>query len=135
MSSKPISQLEELTAITGQELLPVVSNGKTRRVALNRLKQIITKVDIGLGNVDNTSDLNKPVSTAQQSALNDKADRLHNHNLDEVTGLPEALASKAEKVHSHMPEDIVNLDQHILDVVGSSELDLSGVVRSGVMQW
>lgn len=30
----------------------------------------ITKSNIGLGNVDNTSDANKPVSTAQQAALN-----------------------------------------------------------------
>lgn len=29
-----------------------------------------TKADVGLGNVDNTSDVNKPVSTAQQSAIN-----------------------------------------------------------------
>lgn len=29
--------------------------------------------DVGLGNVDNTSDANKPVSTAQQTALNGKA--------------------------------------------------------------
>ncbi len=28
-----------------------------------------TKTDIGLGNVDNTSDLNKPISTATQTAL------------------------------------------------------------------
>lgn len=32
-----------------------------------------TKTDIGLGNVDNTSDASKPVSTAQQTALNLKA--------------------------------------------------------------
>ena len=30
------------------------------------------KADVGLGNVDNTSDANKPVSTAQQAALNGK---------------------------------------------------------------
>lgn len=29
----------------------------------------VTKTTIGLGNVDNTSDLNKPVSTAQQTAI------------------------------------------------------------------
>lgn len=34
----------------------------------------LTKADVGLGNVDNTSDLNKPVSTAQQTALNGKTD-------------------------------------------------------------
>ncbi|TRX34953.1 hypothetical protein FNW52_12490 [Flavobacterium sp. ZT3R18] len=38
-------------------------NGKTGVV-------IINKADIGLGNVDNTSDANKPVSTAQQIAIN-----------------------------------------------------------------
>jgi hypothetical protein len=30
----------------------------------------LTKSDVGLSNVDNTSDINKPVSTAQQTALN-----------------------------------------------------------------
>ena len=34
-----------------------------------------TKNDIGLGNVDNTSDLNKPISTATQTALNNKLDK------------------------------------------------------------
>ncbi len=41
-------------------------NGQTGAVTLGR-------ADIGLGNVDNTSDANKPVSTAQQTALNAKA--------------------------------------------------------------
>lgn len=34
----------------------------------------VTKSDVGLGNADNTADINKPVSTAQQTALNAKAD-------------------------------------------------------------
>lgn len=34
----------------------------------------VTKSDVGLGNVDNTSDANKPISTATQTALNAKAD-------------------------------------------------------------
>ena len=32
----------------------------------------ITATNIGLGNVDNTSDVNKPISNATQAALNDK---------------------------------------------------------------
>lgn len=32
----------------------------------------VTKSQVGLGNVDNTSDLNKPISTAQQAALDGK---------------------------------------------------------------
>lgn len=34
----------------------------------------VTKGDVGLGNADNTSDVNKPVSTAQQAALDEKLD-------------------------------------------------------------
>ena len=36
----------------------------------------LVKGDVGLGNVDNTSDLNKPVSTATQTALNSKVDKV-----------------------------------------------------------
>jgi hypothetical protein len=36
----------------------------------------LTATDVGLGNVDNTSDLNKPISTATQTALNAKQDTL-----------------------------------------------------------
>ncbi len=34
----------------------------------------VTKAQVGLGDVDNTADLDKPISTATQSALDDKAD-------------------------------------------------------------
>lgn len=36
----------------------------------------VTKAQVGLGNVDNTSDLNKPISTATQTALNGKQETL-----------------------------------------------------------
>jgi hypothetical protein len=39
----------------------------------------LTKATLGLGNVDNTSDANKPVSTAQQTALNTKLTVYDNH--------------------------------------------------------
>lgn len=35
----------------------------------------VTKTQVGLGNVDNTSDSNKPISTATQTALDSKADK------------------------------------------------------------
>lgn len=44
--------------------------GKTGTVSL-------VKGDVGLGNVDNTSDANKPISTATQTALDGKADQAH----------------------------------------------------------
>jgi hypothetical protein len=52
----------------------VFSVPNTRKVAGHALSADVTvaKADVGLGNVDNTSDVNKPVSTAQQTALNAK---------------------------------------------------------------
>lgn len=41
-----------------------------------------TKESLGLGNVDNTSDANKPVSTAQQAAIDAVNTRVGNHVLD-----------------------------------------------------
>ena len=36
----------------------------------------VTKAQVGLGNADNTSDLNKPISTATQTALDNKVDKV-----------------------------------------------------------
>lgn len=46
---------------------------------------VLTKTDVGLGNVDNTSDANKPVSTAQQTAINGR--QASNANLTAFSGL------------------------------------------------
>lgn len=48
-------------------------NGTTYDLSANR-SWTIDKASVGLGNVDNTSDLNKPISTATQTALNAKQD-------------------------------------------------------------
>ena len=42
---------------------------------------ILAKSDVGLGNVDNTADLNKPISTATQTALNGKVDKVSGKTL------------------------------------------------------
>lgn len=47
----------------------------------------LNKAAVGLGNVDNTSDLNKPISTATQSALNDKLDTADAYRDSMVAGL------------------------------------------------
>jgi hypothetical protein len=44
---------------------------------------IINKTDVGLGNVDNTSDANKPVSTATQTALDLKVDKVTGKGLSD----------------------------------------------------
>ena len=47
-----------------------------------------TKAEVGLGNVDNTSDAAKPVSTATQAALNGKAATSHTHTWSQISDAP-----------------------------------------------
>ncbi|MDF0540739.1 hypothetical protein PX699_00150 [Sphingobium sp. H39-3-25] len=55
---------------------------------------LLTKSDVGLANVDNTSDLAKPISTATQTALNGKAASVHTHAIADVTNLQSTLDGK-----------------------------------------
>lgn len=66
-------------------------NEKTGNVTLN-------KVDIGLENVDNTSDLNKPISTATSQALLEKSDVGHTHTKSDISDFPTTFPPEA---HNH----------------------------------
>ena len=46
-----------------------VANGIATLDGSGKLTQMPNKTDVGLANIDNTSDINKPVSTAQQTAI------------------------------------------------------------------
>lgn len=49
--------------------------------AKNATKPTYTKAEVGLGNVDNTADLEKPISTATQNALSGKVDKVSGKGL------------------------------------------------------
>lgn len=54
----------------------------------------VNKVQVGLGNVDNTSDANKPISTATQNALNSKFNASDGNALKQrVDNIPELIAT------------------------------------------
>lgn len=70
------SQTDLQTALNGKQAsLGFTPVPTTRTIAGKALSADVTlaKADVGLGNVDNTSDANKPISTAEQAALNLKA--------------------------------------------------------------
>ena len=69
----------------------------------------ITKNTLGLGNVDNTSDKDKPISDAVAAALQLKAALTHIHAQADITGLAEALAGKSATDHTHSIANITNL--------------------------
>ena len=59
-------------------------------------KPTYTANEIGLGNVDNTADADKPISTATQAALNGKSDTGHTHTVSDITDMPEYLTKETD---------------------------------------
>lgn len=55
-----------------------------------------TKADVGLGNVDNTSDANKPISSAVSTALSGKSNTGHSHVAANVTDFNTAVDTRIE---------------------------------------
>ncbi|MCU0444637.1 MAG: hypothetical protein MUE85_06925 [Microscillaceae bacterium] len=73
-ANKPVSAAQQ-TALNGKE--NTLTAGTTAQYLRgDKSWQTLDKTSVGLGNVDNTTDANKPVSTAQQTALNAKENTL-----------------------------------------------------------
>jgi hypothetical protein len=70
------------------EISDSTTAGRTILTAADAAAQ---RTALSLGNVDNTSDANKPVSSATQTALNGKANTVHTHVIGDVTGLQTLL--------------------------------------------
>jgi len=66
------------TKLSKQQLPDGLSSGGSDVTSVNEKTGdvVLTKEDIGLGNVNNTSDVNKPISTLQQSEFNKKVDKV-----------------------------------------------------------
>lgn len=100
-----------------------------------------TKADIGLGNVDNTSDLNKPISTATQTALNTKANIVDIpsktsftydilvSNWTLVSGKYEAVISNAGILANSFVDVIPSNDN--VDIVRSAQIYPSVLISEG----
>lgn len=71
-ANKPISTATQTALNAKQNTITAGTTGDYYRG--DKTFQTLDKSAVGLGNVDNTSDSNKPISAATQSALNDKAD-------------------------------------------------------------
>ena len=73
---------------------------KTKNGSTSDIVTLATmKTDMSLNNVNNTSDADKPISTATQTALNNKVDKVANKEL-----MPSALISNNKISTSYLPD-------------------------------
>lgn len=117
----------------------------TRTVAGHALSADVTLVkgDVGLGNVDNTADADKPVSTAQQTALNGKVDKVSGKGLstnDYTTAEKSKLAAFGDASTYALKSDITNMYKYkgsvatvaLLPSTGQTAGDVYNVESSGM---
>ena len=110
-------------ALSGKE--PAISAGSTSQYWRgDKTWQTLNKSAVGLGNVDNTSDANKPISTATQSALDAKAPLLQ----PTLTGLREVkVAMAANNI------DVATGNLFTKTISGATTLTTSNVPASGTL--
>lgn len=80
-------------------------NGRTGKVV--PANGDYTKAQVGLGNVDNTSDANKPISNATQAALNDKQSKITANGILKGDGTGNITAADETEV------ELVDLPQEV----------------------
>jgi hypothetical protein len=76
-SAKPVSTAQQTALNAKENTIAAGTTGQYWRG--DKTWQTHDKASVGLANVDNTSDLAKPISTATQTALNGKANSSHTH--------------------------------------------------------
>lgn len=100
---------------------PASSSGSAGVDSIDGQTGVVTLADINLDNVDNTSDADKPVSTAQQTALDAKAT---------TTALNTGLAGKADATAISNIDNTSDADKPV-STAQQTALDL----KANVIEW
>lgn len=86
----------------------------------------VTKVQVGLGNVDNTSDANKPISNATQTALNDKFSATDGNALKQtIEDMPNLVVTEGSVSHKNNNISLSLRQQDLKDPVNTDSILLT----------
>lgn len=105
-------QIEQLTQSTNQSFEQVSQDLQQVNQELDRKLEEVSAEDIGLGNVDNTSDMDKPVSTLQQKAIETATE-------DMITS--ESSDQSVESAEGEEPEVSPLVKSYVKSVTGDLE--------------
>lgn len=86
----------------------------------------VTKDQVGLGNVDNTSDANKPISTATQTALNGKFSATDGNALKQtIEDMPNLVVTEGSVSHKNNKISLSLRQQDLKDPVNTDSILLT----------
>jgi len=127
MANQKISELTAIATIdNATDVLPIVDTSATttKKITLTQVK-----TSLALNNVDNTSDANKPVSTATQTALNAKQDTLVSATSIKTINSTSVLGSGNISV---APATAINATAIATGVVDNTEFEYLNGVTSAI---
>lgn len=90
--------------------------------AKEKTKPTYTAAEIGLNNVDNTSDINKPISTATQTALNTKVDKIDGKQLS-----TNDYSNEEKETVAQLKTNVESLTKSVSDIQGVEDLLSYGI--------
>lgn len=83
----------------------------------------VTKDQVGLGNVDNTSDANKPISSATQNALNSKFNASDGNALKQtIENMPNLVVTEGRLSHKNDGISLSLIQQNLKDQVNTDSI-------------
>lgn len=86
----------------------------------------VTKDQVGLGNVDNTSDANKPISTATQNALNSKFNASDGNALKQtIENMPNLVVTEGKLSHKNDRISLSLIQQDLKDQANTDSILLT----------
>ena len=103
-----------------------VQNNLTTHISNKSNPHSVTKVQVGLGNVDNTSDANKPISTATQNALNSKFNASDGNALKQtIENMPNLVVTEGSLSHKNDSISLSLRQQNLKDQVDTDSILLT----------
>lgn len=103
-----------------------VQNNLTTHISNKSNPHSVTKVQVGLGNVDNTSDANKPISTATQNALNSKFNASDGNALKQtIENMPNLVVTEGRLSHKNDGISLSLRQQDLKDQVNTDSILLT----------
>lgn len=134
MSASDKAKLDSLKTQTDVEnLINGVQNNLNTHINNKSNPHEVTKAQVGLSEVDNTSDANKPISTATQNALNDKFSATEGNTLKQIVNdMPDLVVTGGSLRHNSDSVSLNLIQQNLKnpDDAGSFLLKFNSVTDS-----
>ena len=99
MTSKTISSLTVDNNVAVTDILPIIENTTINKTSFQEVKNLITKQKLNIDQLNNTADLDKPLTNSLIFALSNKAPVDHEHSIVTLKGPKSITITTSEDYH------------------------------------